>query len=117
MSCPAFVAQSLAVRTAAHLLHLSSTSYAQHMALGDFYDALTDLVDKYAEVDMGLNDRIASFPSVTPPTGGPVPMLSAYLLAVRKEMREDHDSQALMNILAEIEELTAQTIYKLKFLK
>ena len=87
------------------------------MALGDFYDALTDLTDKYAEVYMGLEDQVTSWPSRTPPTGAPVEVLSAYLLSVRKEQKEDNDSQALLNILAEMEELTAQTLYKLKFLK
>ena len=117
MSCPAFVSQTLAVRTAAHLAHLTSRSYAQHMALGDFYDALGDQIDKYAEVYMGLNDQVKAWPSKTPPAGAPVSLLSSYLLVVRKEQKEDNDSQALLNILAELEELTAQTLYKLKFLK
>lgn len=116
MSCPDFIAYSLSVRTAAHLQHLSTKSYAQHMALGDFYDALSDLTDKYAEVYMGLNDQVTSWPSRVPPHGTPVEVLSAYLLNVRKEQKEDNDSQSLLNILAEMEELTAQTLYKLKFL-
>lgn len=46
MSTPAeFVARSFAVRTAAHLAHLQSRSYAEHVALGGFYDSLIDLVD------------------------------------------------------------------------
>ena len=117
MSCPEFIVQSFAVRTAAHLLHLSSKSYAQHVALGDFYEALSDLTDKYAEVYMGLENQVTSWPSKTPPLGAPVEVLSAYLLSVRKEQKEDNDSQALLNILAEMEELTAQTLYKLRFLK
>ena len=117
MSCPDFIAHTLAVRTSAHLLHLSSPSYSQHVALGDFYDALTGLIDKYAEVYMGLNDQVKAWPSKTPPAGAPVSLLSSYLLVVRKEQKEDNDSQALLNILAELEELTAQTLYKLRFLK
>ena len=38
MSCPKFIADSFAIRTATHLAHLSSTSYSEHVALGDFYD-------------------------------------------------------------------------------
>jgi len=117
MSCPDFIAQSFAVRTAVHLLHLSSKSYAQHIALNEFYDGITELTDKYAEVYMGLTDQVTSWPSKTPPAGAPIPLLSGYLLQVRKEQKEDNDSQALLNILAEMEELTAQTLYKLRFLK
>lgn len=117
MSCPDFIAYSLSVRTATHLLHLSTRSYAEHMALGDFYESLSDLTDKYAEVYMGLNDQVTSWPSKTPPLGSAIEVLSDFLLKARREQKEDNDSQALLNILAELEELTAQTLYKLKFLK
>lgn len=116
MSCPAFIAQSLAVRTAAHLLHLSSKSYAQHIALGEFYEALVGRVDAYAEVYMGIEGRIATFPAVLPPKGAPIDVLEDYLDTVQAEAEEDHDSEALKNILAEIEALTAQALYKLRFL-
>lgn len=119
MSCPAFVSQTLAVRTAAHLAHLTSRSYAQHMALEDFYDALGDQIDKYAEVYMGLIGRQPAFPAVKPlDYDDPVELVEDYLDLIKDEFKEDEKgSQALLNILAGLEELTAQTIYKLKFLK
>lgn len=113
MSCPKFVAQSFAVRTATHLLHLTTKSYAQHAALGDFYEALTDLTDKYAEVYMG-KEGVPTFPSAVPPRGTPVEVLTDYLELVHDEMKEPREGQALMNILAEMEELTLRTLYKLK---
>lgn len=118
MSCPDFIAQSFAVRTAAHLAHLTTRSYAQHVALDSFYSSLTDLVDKYAEVYTGLEQKIPTYPSVTPPNTTPEKLLTDYLMRVRAEIKaDDEGSQALLNILAEIEELTAQSLYKLKFLK
>lgn len=117
MSCPDFIAQSLAVRTAAHLLHLSSASYSQHVALSDFYNALTGLIDKYAEVYMGLEGQIKKWPAATPPNETPVGLLESYLELIQGECDEDSDSQALLNILAELEELTAQTLYKVRNLK
>lgn len=117
MSCPRFVAESLALRTAAHLAHLSTTSYAQHVALSDFYSSIVDLTDSYAEVYMGLNARIDSFPAVQTPRGDIAANLEDYLEVVREEMAEDHGSEALKNILAEVEELTARTLYKLRNLK
>ena len=45
-------------------------------------------------------------------------LVDDYLTLVRQEMKGDaKSSQALLNILAELEELTAQTAYKLRFLK
>jgi Family of unknown function (DUF5856) len=116
MSCPNFIAQSFAVRTAAHLLHLSSSSYSQHVALGDFYEALAGLVDRYAEAYMGMNALVKSWPSKTPPNETPTGLLEDYLEFVQAEQGED-ESEALENILAEIEELTMRTLYKVRNLK
>lgn len=118
MSCPQFIAQSMAVRTQAHLMHLSTTSYARHIALNEFYDGMLGLVDRYAEVYMGLEGQITSWPGpATVERKDPVTLLEDYLELVRDEALEDRDSEALKNILAELEELTAQALYKLRFLK
>lgn len=111
--------QTLAVRTAAHLAHLTSTSYAQHVALGDFYDALVPLIDKFAEVYTGLEQALPKYPRVaTLDYDDPIELVDDYLDLVRQEMKGDaKKSQALMNILAELEELAAQTAYRLRFLK
>jgi|CXWK01.1.fsa_nt_gi hypothetical protein len=117
MSCPEFVARSMGLRIAAHLAHLSTTSYAEHVALGEFYPALDGLTDRYAEVYMGLNKRPSRWPPVSVPRGDPVELLREYLRDIKDEMAEDHGSEAMQNILAELEELTGQTIYKLVNLK
>lgn len=119
MSCPEFIVKSFAVRDAAHLAHLASTSYSQHMALGTFYSDLLDLIDKYAEVYTGLEGKIPAYPSIKAlKYEKPIDLMDYYLALVKKESKDDeHGSQALLNILAELEELTAQTLYKLRFLK
>ena len=113
MSCPKFVAQSLAVRTATHILHFISTSYAQHMALGDFYEGLVDLVDRYAEIHMAEAASV-SFPSAVPPRGTPAAVLTDYLELVREEMADEATNKTKETILTEIEELTLRTLYKIK---
>lgn len=117
MSCPQFIVDSMALRTAAHLTHLSTDSYAQHVALGDFYTALLPLVDQYAEVYMGTEGRIKTFPTPAGSTGSFIARLEAYLAKIDAEMAEDGKNQALANILAELQALTAQTLYKLRYLK
>jgi hypothetical protein len=42
-----------AARDLAHKLHLSTKSFAKHMALGDLYDALLETADDLAEVYQG----------------------------------------------------------------
>jgi hypothetical protein len=118
-SCSTFVAECFALRTAVHFAHLSSKSYSEHIALGDFYDTLLTLTDKYAEVYMGLEGQVplSKWPAVDTPTGTPVSMLEEFLEDIEEEEDEDSDRQSLLNILAEMEELTAQTLYKLRNLK
>jgi Family of unknown function (DUF5856) len=105
-----FIAESLALATCAHLRHLSTTSYAEHMALGSFYEALPGLVDSYAEVYQGLKGLIKKYPEVS---CGELD-LEEYLESLPEV--DCCDSPALENIVAEIETLVAQTIYKLRFL-
>lgn len=117
MSCAAFIAQSFAVRTAAHLAHLTSKSYAEHIALDEFYTGLIDLVDSFAELYLAEPDSPSTtFPSSVPPKGTPTGILTSYLADVREEMG-DKPNQAMANVLAEIEALTLRTLYKLKNLK
>lgn len=113
MSCPRFVAESLAVRTATHILHLTTRSYAEHKALDEFYNALVDLTDRYAEAYMGEHDNV-SFPSVKPPTGTAQEVLTDYLDLVRQELEDEGKHATKQTILAEIEELVLSTLYKLK---
>lgn len=45
------------IQTQFKFLHWQTKSYAKHKAYGEFYDTLTDLIDKYAEVCMGKHGR------------------------------------------------------------
>ena len=113
MSCPQFIADSMAVRTATHLAHLTTRSFAAHKALNAFYDGLTPLIDRYAEAHLGEN-TVTTFPSVKPPTGTPEEILHDYLDAVRDELAAEEDHKTKETILTEIEELTLSTLYMLK---
>jgi hypothetical protein len=108
----------MAVRTAAHLMHLSAPSYARHIALNEFYDGLLDLADEYAEVYMGLETQVKNWPAPTPvERTDPVALLEDFLELLKEEEAENSDSQSLLNALAGMEELTARTLYKLRNLK
>lgn len=118
MSCAELIARTFAVRTSAHIAHLKSRSYAEHVALDGFYNGVIDLVDKFAEVHQGLFNLIEDYPEIAPPSGAPLAFLVDYHDWV-KENREKcaEGCTALENIVDEISALTARTIYKLRFLK
>ena len=63
MDYPAtFIATLFHSGTNAHFMHLQTDSYARHVALGDYYDEIIDLVDKYAEAFQGSYEIIKSYP-------------------------------------------------------
>lgn len=113
-----FIGLLFASRDYAHKSHLNTESYAQHKALGSFYNEIVDLADDLAEAWMGRNlTKIGEIPIITPPKGEPLVVMKR-LLEVLKDTRDfvNNDS-TLSNIIDSIEALYLSTIYKLRFLK
>lgn len=108
-----FIVTMLHSATVAHLMHLQTKSYAAHVALGDYYDAIVGLTDKYAEAYQGCYKVIADYPATFPLAKDPKRYFDGlydYLDATRKTLpKESH----LDNIVDEIAELIDSTRYKL----
>lgn len=47
----------LELQSQLRILHWQTKSHSKHVALGDTYDALDDLIDSYVETCMGLHGR------------------------------------------------------------
>lgn len=112
-----FVAVLLHSATATHFLHLQTKSYAEHVALAAYYEAIPDLADKWAEAYQGAYDRITAYPSDFALAKEPVQYLQTikrYVEAHRKQLPQD---TPLQNIVDEIVDLIDSTLYKLRFLK
>lgn len=105
-------------RDVAHREHLKTTSYAAHMALGDFYDAVVDLADSLAETYQGRHGVI-DIPFLTAENGKAIDeQLESHLNAV-EYMRAGAigEDSTLQNIVDEIVGLYLQTLYKLRRFK
>jgi hypothetical protein len=50
MKAAELIARCFAARTAAHIAHLQTTSYAQHVALDEFYNAIVGLANMVDEI-------------------------------------------------------------------
>ena len=110
-----FIGKLFACRDIAHLAHLKTQSYAQHVALGSYYDDLLDLIDTLTESIQGLRGII----NITIPTTTAEEPIS-YLDKTYKYIDQNRDifkESFLQNIIDEIQHLNAQTLYKLKNLK
>lgn len=109
-----FVLTLLHSGTAAHLLHLQTRSYAQHIALGDYYDQVIELTDSFAETYQGRYGLLTGYqPGFAPASGGAVAFIngvSEYIGAVRGDLPQDSH---LQNIVDELAALADATRYKL----
>lgn len=105
--------------TAGHIHHLGTESYAQHVALGDFYDGLDDLTDKFIEAYQGKYQLI-DFPDKPMYRGTTPTDLVLYVgkeIASYRQMPGFPQDSELQNIVDELADLVASTLYKLRFLK
>lgn len=111
------IARVFATRNCAHLKHWSTKSYAEHVALGEFYDSVIDVIDNLIECYQGNFGLIGNV-KLTNETGDILKCLEAD--AVWFAANEDKitgEVDALENIMQELVALYLKTIYKLKFLK
>lgn len=118
--CAELIARCLAARTQTHLMHLQTRSYAAHMALGEFYEAIGGVVDTYAECYQSHYGVITDYPVVRPVIDNVEP--AALLNTLRGWIADNRaacagDETELANLVDEILSTIDQTIYKLRFLK
>lgn len=106
-------------RNLAHLAHWRTKNYAEHVALGDFYDGVIDKLDGLVEAYQGSFGLIKEVPEEDD---------SMYDMEILEVLQEDakflnknrseiaRKVPSLENIVDEITDLYLSTIYKLKFL-
>jgi hypothetical protein len=116
-SAAAFVSVLFHSATVTHFMHLQTKSFAQHMALGEYYNAIVELADKWAEAYQGCYDIITNYPKEFHLATEPV----KYLTQIKDfvdDIRKDLPSESqLQNIVDEIADQIDSTLYKLRFLK
>lgn len=102
-------------RNLAHFEHFRTKSYAQHKALGKFYDAVIDALDHLVEAHQGVNGIIGSIPSPTETKSEALKTLKSDAEWIEK----NHEgvcggNRALANLLDNVTSVYLSTIYKLE---
>tara|TARA_R110000868_G_scaffold63178_6_gene190427 strand:- start:6784 stop:7164 length:381 start_codon:yes stop_codon:yes gene_type:complete len=112
-----FFGKLFQIRDQIHLSHLATKSFAQHVALGEFYSNILELTDSLIESYQGkygiINITIQSSTKVDP------------IVALKELAKLTDGGKAyiefketwIQNQLDEISALTYQTLYKLENLK
>lgn len=117
-ACGEFIVRCFHARTNAHILHLKSRSYSQHVALKEFYEEVIPLVDKLAEAYQGQYGIISTYPAKQMPMTDEALILMEDLVTWIEKNRDDIcDESYCQNIIDEVVALIRSTQYKLRFLK
>ena len=119
MKMAEFIGALFLARDVTHSAHLSTRSYAKHMALGAFYDGVVDLADALAEMYQGRHGLIGP---IALQTAKKTPNVVAFLEAQLEELEKgryevcEKTDTPIQNQIDTIIGLYLSTIYKLKFL-
>jgi hypothetical protein len=97
-------------RNSMHIAHLQTTSFAEHKALGAYYDNILDLTDKFSEVYFGRFKRVE------------IVIPESKLLSASEHLKEmqqliegerNNYTSELQNIMDEMLALVNKTLYLL----
>lgn len=107
-----------ASRDLAHKEHLKTGSYAQHVALGSFYEEVVSMSDKLAETYQGRHGVIKDIPVITLKGGSNIAdKLSKMMDMIEADRVTYGNDTPIQNIIDEIVGLYLTTLYKLRTLK
>lgn len=116
------IAHLFLARELAHRAHLKATgpgSYAAHMALGDFYNAIVDNADSIAEAWQGRSGQLLDIPMLAGDTSAPIlTVLQAHVdwIASQRYIAAPKDDTPIQNLIDTAVETYLTAIYKLTFL-
>jgi DNA-binding ferritin-like protein len=117
------IATLLHSRSQAHIFHWqtkSQSSFAEHMALGTYYEEIVELIDGIVESYQGKHELITGYKTVKMVDYKSTEQLISYFRDLddnieknRKAVKESY----IQNQIDGVQELIFSTLYKLRFLK
>lgn len=117
--CAELISVLFHARSQAHIFHLQTKSFARHMALGDFYEGIVGLADRFVEAYQGKYGILKGYRGDETFEEGDGDVLSffesleKYVAGHASKLPKDPD---LLNIHADMLDLIHTTQYKLKHL-
>jgi hypothetical protein len=105
-----FIGTLFQSRDTMHIAHLQTTSYAEHRALGMYYDKILDLTDSFTEKYFGRNGRVEL---IIPESKNQDAVSHMKFMQVTIEAERDNYSSDLQNIMDEMLGLVNETLYLL----
>ena len=111
------IQRAFSARDAAHMAHFRTKSYAQHVALGDFYESVIGAVDDLVETHQGLFGIVDNI-TPKPRKGDVIGILrdDADWIEANRDLIAG-GSDAVAHLVDGITALYLKTLYKLENLK
>lgn len=113
------VCQILHSQKQAHIFHLGTKSFAEHMALNGYYGEIDELIDGIIESyqgKYGLLTNYKSYKNQSYKNKNQVLKYFTSLLSTIEEKRNSVEDSYIQNQIDTVQELIYSTMYKLKFL-
>lgn len=110
------ISRVFATRNASHLEHWRTKSFAQHMALGDFYDSIIESIDSIVEAHQGVFELVQiGALEKQPKVSNIITHLEDDLVWINKNRKSiTSNLPAIDNLLQELEDEYMKVLYKLK---
>lgn len=102
-------------RNASHARHWSTDSFSQHETLGEFYDEVIEILDRFIESYIGTFGKSFKIPNDDEKIAQTIRENLVYLNDNRSAL--SNDVPALENILDELAGLHMRTLFKLENLR
>jgi hypothetical protein len=113
MTTQEFISSLFEIRINAHIAHLQTDSYSQHIALDELYNGIVGHTDAYVENEQGIRGVVRGYPQIKlRESKDIVPYLKLKIIAFR-EYRFTIQEPELQQLFDNIIEFLNGIIYKL----
>jgi len=102
--------------TNTHILHLQTRSYAEHVALGEYYAEIVDLADSIVEAYQGKYGIIDGYTNDYKLPTNPIETLISVNDCIAEHRAQLPQDTEIQNLIDEAVALVDATLYKLRFL-
>ena len=106
-------------RTQVHIFHLQTKSFAEHQALGTYYDGIIDIVDGLIESYQGKYGIVMNYTNLPIKNYTDNTQVLSYFMQLGEVvdiLRQDVQDSYLQNQIDNVSQLIESTKYKLRFL-
>jgi len=116
MTVQEYVSALLEIQDVSHIAHLQTSSFAEHKALNELYDGITDQFDAYVEAYQGKYGIIKGYKSFKLDESGDMVSYLKEKMVAFEVYRETLSDGYLQQMVDNTQELLSSTLYKLRFL-